>query len=102
VRHNITPGARRSARAATPPPSRCGSRTPGRGFSADAVAQLAEPFLRGAGRTARGDGYGLGLALVSRIATLHDGTLALAPRDGGELIATVTLPGGRARSRSGS
>jgi two-component system, OmpR family, sensor histidine kinase VanS len=67
----------------------------GDAYTAAAAAQLAEPFLRGAGRTTRGDserGYGLGLALVERIAAVHDGTLTIAPRPGGGLIAAVTLP----------
>jgi len=64
-------------------------------YEAAAAAQLAEPFLRGAGRTTRdGDdrGYGLGLPLVERITAVHGGTLAIVPRAGGGLIVTVTLP----------
>jgi two-component system sensor histidine kinase VanS len=57
------------------------------------VSTLTEPFLRGAGRTSspRG-GLGLGLAIVKSIAEANDGTLTLAPRDGGGLRATVQLP----------
>jgi two-component system sensor histidine kinase VanS len=57
------------------------------------VSTLAEPFLRGSERT-RTDhaGVGLGLAIVKRIAQAHDGTLSLAPRDGGGLRVTVHLP----------
>ena len=62
-------------------------------FTAQAAARLAEPFLRGAGRVATGDrGYGLGLALVHRIAEVHGGSLAIVPRDGGGLVITVELP----------
>jgi two-component system, OmpR family, sensor histidine kinase VanS len=58
------------------------------------VATLAEPFLRGTERV-RTDhaGVGLGLAIVKRITQAHDGTLALAPRDGGGLRVSVRLPG---------
>ncbi len=57
------------------------------------VATLGEPFHRGHGRI-RTDhsGSGLGLAIAKSIAAAHDGTLALAPRDGGGLRVTVTLP----------
>lgn len=64
-------------------------------WEADAAAQLTEPFLRGAGRTTQDGverGYGLGLPLVARIAAVHEGTLTIAPREGGGLIATVMLP----------
>jgi two-component system, OmpR family, sensor histidine kinase VanS len=67
-------------------------------YTPEQVAQLSEPFLRGNGRINRpgqARGYGLGLALVSRITTIHDGTLALMPGVGGGLIVTVTLPVGR-------
>ena len=57
------------------------------------VATLAEPFQRGTERV-RGDhaGVGLGLAIVSSIVRSHDGDLALTPRPGGGLCATVDLP----------
>ena len=57
------------------------------------VATLAEPFLRGTERI-RSDhaGVGLGLAIVKSIVQAHDGTLTLAPRDGGGLRVTVQLP----------
>lgn len=60
------------------------------------IPTLAEPFQRGAERqrSADGDhgGVGLGLAIVSSIVTAHGGQLELAPRPGGGLVATVTLP----------
>jgi two-component system sensor histidine kinase VanS len=62
------------------------------------VATLAEPFQRGTerARAARAGadhvGVGLGLAIVRSIAEAHDGTLALEPRPGGGLRATVRLP----------
>lgn len=67
----------------------------GPAYTAEAAAQLVQPFLRGAGRTAseNGDrGYGLGLALVARIVTVHDGNLTISPRAAGGLVATVALP----------
>ncbi|HEX8102772.1 MAG TPA: HAMP domain-containing sensor histidine kinase [Solirubrobacteraceae bacterium] len=68
-------------------------------LSADVVATLVEPFQRGSGRI-RTDhaGVGLGLAIVRSIAEAHDGSLALVPRRGGGLRATVRLPGARTAS----
>lgn len=62
-------------------------------LSPQLVSTLAEPFQRGTERI-RSDhaGVGLGLAIVKSIAEAHDGTLAIAPRAGGGLVVTVTLP----------
>ena len=64
-------------------------------LSAQSVARLAEPFLRGTERI-RADhaGVGLGLAIVKRITEAHDGTLTLTPRTEGGLCVTVQLPTG--------
>jgi two-component system sensor histidine kinase VanS len=63
-------------------------------LTAQFVATLGEPFLRGRGRIRTADhaGTGLGLAIVKSIAEAHDGTLTLAPRAGGGLHVTVRLP----------
>jgi two-component system sensor histidine kinase VanS len=65
----------------------------GEKLTAQSVAALAEPFLRGTERI-RTDhaGLGLGLAIVKSIAQAHDGTLTLTPRDAGGLRVTVQLP----------
>jgi two-component system, OmpR family, sensor histidine kinase VanS len=57
------------------------------------AATLVEPFRRGSERI-RTDhaAVGLGLAIVKSITEAHDGTLVLAPRDGGGLSVTVRLP----------
>ena len=62
------------------------------------VATLVEPFRRGSDRirTERA-GVGLGLAIVNSITEAHDGTLTLAPRDGGGLRVTVELPASEPR-----
>lgn len=58
-----------------------------------AVAQLVEPFRRGTERVrTEHAGVGLGLAIVDRITSAHDGTLNLAPRPEGGLCVTVALP----------
>lgn len=58
---------------------------------ADQVDRLFLPFTRLDDRT-RHDGFGLGLALVSSIATIHNGTVqAIAVTTGG-LDISVRLP----------
>ncbi|WP_161605962.1 sensor histidine kinase [Microlunatus speluncae] len=62
------------------------------------VELLREPFYRGAeSRLSRPNGrvgrnVGLGLSIVDTIVARHGGTLDLSPRDGGGLVAVITLP----------
>ena len=58
---------------------------------AEEVDRLFLPFARLDDRT-RHDGFGLGLALVSSIATVHDGTVLAVANPGGGLDVTVRLP----------
>jgi signal transduction histidine kinase len=65
----------------------------GRPIDPEQAWRLAEPFRRvGADRTRSEDGLGLGLAIVSAIATAHHGTLDLRARPDGGLTAVVALP----------
>jgi two-component system, OmpR family, osmolarity sensor histidine kinase EnvZ len=67
----------------------------GDGIAAEDVARLKQPFTRSNEARARADGAagaGLGLAIVERIARLHRGHFDLLPRDGGGMIARVTIP----------
>jgi two-component system, OmpR family, sensor histidine kinase VanS len=68
----------------------------GERLSTARVSTLTEPFQRGSERI-RTDhaGIGLGLAIVKSITEAHDGTLTLAPREGGGLSVTVRLPAAR-------
>jgi signal transduction histidine kinase len=52
---------------------------------------IFQPFQRLQTRTSH-DGFGLGLAIVASIATIHGGTAGAQPRDGGGLTITVTIP----------
>ena len=58
---------------------------------AEEVDRLFLPFARLDDRT-RHDGFGLGLALVSSIATVHDGTVLAVANPRGGLDVTVRLP----------
>jgi two-component system osmolarity sensor histidine kinase EnvZ len=64
----------------------------GPGIPADEVERLKQPFTRlETARSGKG-GSGLGLAIVERIARMHGGSFDLLPREGGGLVARVTLP----------
>lgn len=64
----------------------------GPGIPADQVERLKQPFQRmETARSGKG-GSGLGLAIVDRIARMHQGRFDLLARDGGGLIARITLP----------
>ncbi|MFI0901114.1 sensor histidine kinase [Streptomyces sp. NPDC020983] len=66
---------------------------------AEAVERILLPFQRlGRARTGGGprgtpsQGFGLGLSIVSAVASAHDATLTAAPRPGGGLVVTVGFP----------
>ena len=56
------------------------------------LGALTMPFHRGEATRLRGEGLGLGLALVATVARAHEGTLRLTARPGGGLDARLTLP----------
>lgn len=56
------------------------------------IELLAEPFSRGSGRAlTRGNGHGLGLAIVAAVVHAHGGALMLTPDPGGGLTVTMEL-----------
>jgi signal transduction histidine kinase len=57
----------------------------------DDLASIFEPFHRLENRPSP-EGFGLGLAIVASIATIHGGSATAHPRDQGGLIVTVSLP----------
>ncbi len=63
----------------------------GAAVPADMVQRMFLPFTRLGDRT-RHDGFGLGLALVSSIATVHNGTVHASAISTGGLDITVCLP----------
>jgi signal transduction histidine kinase len=55
--------------------------------------RIFQPFQRLSERTSH-EGFGLGLAIVASIATIHGGAVTASPRDDGGLSVTVTIPYG--------
>ena len=65
----------------------------------DQVTQMFEPFHRLTGRTQSGDGHhGLGLSIVSAIASAHGAAISAEPQVTGGLAVTVAFPA-RVRDR---
>jgi signal transduction histidine kinase len=62
----------------------------GEGIPADDLPQVRRRFVRG--RTARGQGNGLGLAIVNRIAADHGGTLEITSEVGRGTTAALIIP----------
>ena len=63
----------------------------GPGIPAAETERLKRPFTRLDAARSGPAGAGLGLAIVERVARAHGGTLELAPREGGGLVARLAL-----------
>ncbi len=63
----------------------------GPGIPPGDAERLKQPFVRHEAARTGASGAGLGLAIVDRIARDHGGRVDLLPREGGGLIARVTL-----------
>lgn len=63
----------------------------GPGLAEEDLATIFNPFMR-AEQARSGQGAGLGLAIVQRIAALHGGKVTLTNRETGGLLAKVSLP----------
>lgn len=93
VRHNEPAGWVRVVTEIDGTSARLVVETGGRVLDRQQVSDLARPFRRiGAERTGSDNGIGLGLSIVSAVATAHHGTLELEARNGGGLRVAVTLP----------
>ncbi|RLJ64806.1 ATP-binding protein [Sulfurisoma sediminicola] len=64
----------------------------GPGIPAAEADRLKLPFTRLEVARSNAVGAGLGLAIVERIARAHGGSLDLLPREGGGLVARITIP----------
>jgi signal transduction histidine kinase len=72
------------------PPATISVRDCGPGIPPEDIPRLLQPFQRGA--TAAKGGAGLGLAIVSRIAAAHGGTMQARTRPTGGCVFTLTFP----------
>ena len=63
----------------------------GPGIPESETERLKRPFTRLDAARGGPAGSGLGLAIVDRVARAHGGRLDLLPRDGGGLLARLTL-----------
>jgi two-component system osmolarity sensor histidine kinase EnvZ len=63
----------------------------GPGIPEREVERLKRPFTRLDDSRSGPGGAGLGLAIVERVARAHGGKLELLPREGGGLLARLTL-----------
>ena len=61
----------------------------GPGVAEDELEAIFEPFRRGA--AARGEGFGLGLAIARRAVVSHGGTIRARRREGGGLVVEIRL-----------
>jgi two-component system sensor histidine kinase QseC len=67
----------------------------GPGLTTEQASQIGQRFWRGdQGRQSK-DGAGLGISIVRAIAERFGGTLELKPREGGGLVAGISLPGSK-------
>ena len=69
----------------------------GPGIPSEVAAHLGEPFVVGGEPHASAmepqkTAVGLGLSIVTRLMTLHDGSFSIRNREGGGAIATLTFP----------
>ena len=96
VRHNHRGGEVEVSFETGSPGARLTVANTGATYAPEDVARLAEPFHRHDATRIAGPatttGFGLGLAIVKSVVDMHGGSLDLAPRDGGGIIATVVLP----------
>ena len=93
LRHNVAHGGIELELTSTDDRARLRVSNDGPLVPAERLESLREPFVRGSGRgRTRDAGHGLGLAIVSAVATAHNGVLELSANPSGGLTATLDLP----------
>jgi signal transduction histidine kinase len=63
----------------------------GKGIDKESITKIFDPFYRGR-ESGKGRGFGIGLSLVSKIITLHHGTIKVESEPDVSTRFTVTLP----------
>ena len=101
VRYNLAAGDIWISTGATADGSQLTVANTGLVISPADTDRIFQPFQRLSDRTSR-DGFGLGLAIVASIATMHGGTVTAHPRAAGGLSVTVTIPSGGTASSTGA
>lgn len=71
----------------------------GPGIPAELKELVFEPFQRGAASRGKASGFGLGLSIARRVATVHGGTLRATDRTPRGTCMEMTLPASRAGAR---
>ena len=93
VRHNVAHGGIELELTSTDDRALLRVSNDGPLVPAERLESLREPFVRGSGRgRTRDAGHGLGLAIVSAVATAHNGVLELSANPSGGLTVTLDLP----------
>jgi signal transduction histidine kinase len=93
IRHNVADGQVKVTTAVRDGAGCLSVSNSGPVIPPDEVGRLLEPFRQlGGERTRHGGGHGLGLAIVSAVASAHGATLAVQARPEGGLDVTVMFP----------
>jgi signal transduction histidine kinase len=93
IRHNLAGGQLEVRTGQAAGRATISVRNTGPAIPPGQVDRLFQPFQRlDRGRTSRGGGHGLGLAIVAAIARAHHATLSARARPGGGLDITVSFP----------
>jgi signal transduction histidine kinase len=101
IRHNLPGGQAEISTALTTAGAVVSVSNTGPLVPPDAVQDLFQPFRQlGTVRTRRGEGHGLGLAIVRAIADAHGAALTARPRPAGGLDIEVTFPPTSAAQRA--
>jgi signal transduction histidine kinase len=102
IRHNVPGGDAEISTALTTTGAVISVSNTGPPVPPDAVEDLFQPFRQlGTQRTRRGQGHGLGLAIVRAIADTHGAALTARARPEGGLDIEVTFPPASAVQRAG-
>jgi signal transduction histidine kinase len=92
VRHNVAGGWIRVSTGTADEGAYLRIENGGEVIPDSAVAALAEPFYRLAGRTGDGGGFGLGLSIAKSVSSAHGATMTVTNPARGGLDVLVRMP----------